>query len=419
MVFSLREPCSSSGLRVGSGAGALVDRRWTYGAAGLLAFQVVQALLAAGKPDVYFDSYWFGSYSHGLVRRGLGGEAVKLLTGGALDRGVTQTLQWTITGFLAALLVFLILRAVRSPRVEIRVLGLVAAGSPFTVEFVMTQRRPDQIGAIVFVVLACYLGWWRAKHPLSAAALAGVALSIGVLVHEGTALVIAPWIGVAISLWVARAYESRWRVGAAMGGLAVFLPLAVSLMVGLARPDEGAAMAIQAEALEAGLPNVAGLFHLTDGIQDALNFVHERVPMLVKGSVPVLTLVSGLTFLLVPRLGIRSHPRAAAPASAVLAGATVVLFATGFDWVRWGCWFGLGLFVTLLVFADSHPNATEDEAGGISWMERNLPNVARQRGRLSPLPGVGALVYLVMLAPLPALVPPGEVVNLLFAVSAR
>jgi hypothetical protein len=331
---------------------------WTLGgvrifAALLVTLQVIQGLsdpIPIGNVR-FTESYYLVTYNHGFIRRGLLGEGMHLVFGLPTRSEVDVTADVVVALAIGAVLLtmeLLIRRA--SPRSC--AMALLLAASPFTIDFFLVDRRPDLLALALLVALGLVL-----TRPARAVLPGLIAIGIGfgamVLVHEDVILVEVPW---AIVLVVMATVQQDGSPGAdrnRVGRASVRLRLGVLL---------GPPVLATLTVLAYGLPSskqVAELRADVSSLHFTGNTVFTYLPesigtsMRLVGSIPTSakawTLLLGLVLIALqlawtvawvrPGFGnvlARSgHQLIGVLMVATIVIATVILFATGFDWVRW------------------------------------------------------------------------------------
>ena len=276
--------------------------------------------------------------------------------------------------------------------------------APFAFDSVGGQRRPDLLAFLVLAVVGLWAGT-RAVAPTRLALVAGALLAICTLASEAAPLIVGPWL-----LLVVLA-QARARGGpAARLGLTAALCAGPTVLVLGALALHGAPSATQVAALELDAPGIieghgSVFVYLGDTFASSFHRVIER-------SNPELSILVGL--FLVALLcycfrGAVAHARStfrwilATPVQrAVWTGTTaatvVVLFALGFDWLRW---ISTIAFAALLAAAGivAIDGRAEHRSPGAERWHRALPTRVSVTRRGIAI--VAAATYLLVLPPLP------------------
>jgi hypothetical protein len=213
--------------------------------------------------------------------------------------------------------------------------------APFAFDSVGGQRRPDLLAFLVLALVGLWAGT-RPVAPTRLALVAGALLAVCTLASEAAPLIVGPW----LVLVVLAAARARGGPSARLG-LVALLGAGPTVVVLGALALHGAPSAAQVSALELDAPGIieghgSVFVYLGDTFRSSFQRVIER-------SNPELSIVVGLLlaalllFSFRSSLGYaRSTGRWILPAPAprrLWAVATfttgAVLFALGFDWLRW------------------------------------------------------------------------------------
>ncbi|MFI5045584.1 MAG: hypothetical protein ACHQIG_00855 [Acidimicrobiia bacterium] len=333
-------------------------------AVALAAVQVVQGLTRRESLPGFNFSYWVVSYQHGFVRRGLGGEILRLLTGapsvGAIDVVFALVVVVSVLALLAVVELLL-----RTERDGCAALAILLAASPFGFDYLTWEHRPDQLGVPLLVVLGIGVSLGSPHTRRWVVAGSGLAFGALTLVHEGAALIVLPWALVVVavvpaltSATSATAKTDRpWReVGLLVGPAGC----AFAAVVAFGRASPGVVAQFQRDSPKfVGTAN--GFIALGHSFGEAWTTV-ENVPSgLLVGAVVTGAVLTALqlawvrgwagTRLLSAILLVR--PRLLGAVAVVgIAVTTALLFVTGVDWLRWfaavGCsWLVASAFVTM------------------------------------------------------------------------
>ncbi|OJZ74408.1 hypothetical protein BRW65_09070 [Mycobacterium paraffinicum] len=165
--------------------------RYAAGAAAIAAWAlaVMWFAIKVVPLDVYWMSYYAADYTHGFVRRGLGGELVGLLPGHYF--AVTLGLRWLSTAVylcglavVAGVVLFGRRRSERGLMVALLIPLL-----PFGVPFAAYSARPDLFGGAALALFSSALVLVRSrKVAMTWCAAYGAAIAALTLVHEAIGL---------------------------------------------------------------------------------------------------------------------------------------------------------------------------------------------------------------------------------------
>lgn len=310
-----------------------------------LALAVVawQLFAADRKPSTFLVSYWYVTWDHGFIRRGLLGEVNQFFFGEAVLEGATF-LSRVVAGLSVAVLVLVALLLLRRGTPLAVGLGWLLVVSPFTVRGLWNFARPDQLG-VPFLLLVALVWWLPVRRKVIPLAVLGLGFAVAVLAHEAIVLMYAPWILVLIVHFSAGA---RWQVLVARAAAFFAVPAVFTLAV-LTR---GRATDKQVKLLKADAEPT-----LPKG-NDMLNYIgdtsKDSVAMVLRfGTANMLAMIGmGLALwalhLLILRLvpGTRFVPPR--PVAVVLIGAVLPAFGLqsvlAIDWQRWfALWMAMGL----------------------------------------------------------------------------
>ena len=303
----------------------------------LLGWQVAQS--SAVETSGFIQSYWFVNYSHGFVRRGLGGE----LFGDHVRLAVIASALVPLAALVTSL--ELLVRRMTAPAVSMAVL---LACSPFVVDELVLHRRPDQFGLAVLIAvgIACVYAR-RTLAPILAAL--GVTLAALVFIHEGALLFFGIFAVPMIFATVDRTLSERARLSALVVGPAIAAALAV---LTLGAVDAGTTVAL---ANDSGMPGVTVFPFLDDSPLDSVHYLADQglaahLTQLTIGGVLVASQVLWIrqwvgTEWLDRFVSLPAIYRAGL--AALVAVPVVFTFATGVDWMRWFSVFGTSALVAV------------------------------------------------------------------------
>ncbi len=422
-----------------SGAAA----RWTPGgvrlfAALLVAFQIIQGLSDPILPGNrrFTESYYLVTYGHGFIRRGLLGEGLHVLLGLPTRSEVDVTADVVVAMSVGAV-VLVIELLIRRGTSSSCATALLLAASPFTIDFFIVDRRPDLLALVLLVALGLVLS--RAGPALVPGIIAvGIGFGAMVLVHEDVILIEVPWAMVLVAT-AALGREDRdgdvRQHGRPTGvnvllGILVGLPLAATAAVlGWGLPSSRQVAGLQADLSPLHLTGNTVFTYLPDSLRASVRLVGSIPP-----SAKAWTLVLGIVLVTLQVLWVRSwtrphlaqvfvasgHRRLGAVLAATVIVTTAILFATGFDWVRWfadcgAAWLVVQAFVPLLAGESGHVgDLAPVDPDGTSAGHPDAPTEGRApRIHLSRwLPALA--VYLAAVPPLDDLFITGQLRHFLF-----
>jgi hypothetical protein len=378
--------------------------RWALAAG--IAFQVFQRFAKTGyELSEYGRSLWYVTYQQGFVRRGLAGEALAAVVGHVPSLGTVDFTQNAVALVMLGAMTWFVVLLCRLGTVAGYAAAALIVVAPCCFDMVGGQRRPDLFGYAILVVVGAWAAT-RRPHATSLGLVAGTLLGVSAFVSEASPLVLGPWL-VLIVLAVARV-QSRSRVERR---LALACTIAPSFVAFVVLSASGRASPEMVVALENSTPTQArghgSVFaYLTDTV--ATSF--ERV---VHGpGNPMLSVLVGLAFgsvLLFCARGCAPYalawfrwimPTRAARTAWLLStvAAATVLFALGFDWLRWIASIGFAALFAggALVLLDGQSGVGPPDRE--AW-QRPLPEELETT--LSGVVTVVAATYLLVLAPLP------------------
>jgi hypothetical protein len=368
-------------------------------------YQVVQRFTYTGYGmSEYGRSLWYVTYQHGFVRRGLAGEALRAVLGRhptIAEVDLVQNVVAVVTiGAMVALVVLLCRR--RTVIAYAAAAALVVA--PFAFDSVGGQRRPDLLAFLLLALVGC----WAATRPVAPtrlALVAGALLALCTLASEAAPLIVGPW----LVLVVLARVRAQGGASARVGAVAVLAAGPTVVVLGVLALD-GAPGTAQVSALELDAPGIIDghgsvFVYLGDTFRSSLQRVLERPNpelSIVVGAVLVVLLLFAFRG---PAAHLRSTVRWILSTraqrmtwSASVLSAAGVLFALGFDWLRW---ITTMVFAALLAGASivaidgraRHPSPSRD-----AWHRPVPPHVTVSA---SGIAAVAVATYLLVLPPLP------------------
>ncbi|OBI93935.1 hypothetical protein [Mycobacterium sp. 1245805.9] len=142
------------------------------------------------RTDIYSLSYYAANYNFGFVRRGLGGELVRIFPGGDYFTAAYAVMWLPAVAWLIALCLLILTILSKGIRSERRImLALLVAILPFSLTYAMFSPRPELWGMSALAGLGMALTWTRKTRPrIAFSALYGVAIASLALVHEAIPL---------------------------------------------------------------------------------------------------------------------------------------------------------------------------------------------------------------------------------------
>lgn len=150
-------------------------------------------VLVAYPSAIYWLSYYVPNYEFGFVRRGLGGEIIRMLPDGYYFTAVYTMLGASVVVWLIALGVLMWRILSGQPGRERRVmLALLVPVLPFSLTYALYSPHPELFGMAALVALGLFLTNTRTARPrLIACALYGSAIAALAFVHEAIPLQLA------------------------------------------------------------------------------------------------------------------------------------------------------------------------------------------------------------------------------------
>jgi hypothetical protein len=380
--------------------------RWALAFA--ITYQVIQRFTYTGYGmSEYGRSLWYVTYEHGFVRRGLAGEVLRTIVGGRPTIATIDLVQNVVAVVtLAAMTALVVLLGRRRTIVAYAAAGALVV-APFAFDSVGGQRRPDLLAFLLLALVGLWAGT-RVAVPTRVALVAGTLLAVCTLASEVAPLIVAPW----LVLLVVAATRVRNGPDASIA-LPVALCVAPSAAVLVALVAHGPPSTLQVFRLEQAAPGIIeGQGSVFVYLGDTVGTSLRRV---VEGTHPALSIVVGLA--LVAMLAsvfrgvlpyVRALGRWLLPGrpervawTVATAALTVVVFALGFDWLRW---ITVIAFAALVAFAGivatdgRDPRASPVRA---AW-HRPVPVHVAVSGR--GILAATVATYLLVLPPLPNLV---------------
>ena len=425
-------------------------RGWTTGgvrlfAAVLVGFQVVQGLsdpIPTGN-RLFTESYYLVTYNHGFIRRGLLGEVIHLVVG-VPSRGQVDVVADLVVVLAIGAVLGLIELLIRRATADSWAMALLLAASPFTIDFFLVDRRPDLLALVLLVALGLVVTR-GARGRLAGLTGIGLGLAAMVLVHEDVILVVVPWAvvlvtmafidaepnGAEVSLGTSdatggeRGRAHRPTLGVALSAVAGPSLVATLAVLAFGLPSSGRVAALESDVATLHLTGNTVFTYLPNSIRTSIRLVGSIPPTakawtLLLGAILIAIQLGWILAWVRPRLGTvilgHRHRGIGAGLAVVVVVPTVILFATGFDWVRWfadcgAAWLIVQGFAPLLP-GSPEPAGGPDEAGHHIRDSRGAPV---EHIRLSKwLPALA--VYLAAVPPLDVLYITGQIRHFLFFV---
>ncbi|MEX1007798.1 MAG: hypothetical protein WD271_08120 [Acidimicrobiia bacterium] len=306
-------------------------------------FQVAQRFAKTGYDlSEYGRSLWYVTYRFGFVRRGLAGEMLRIALGHTPSLGAVDFVQNVVAGVMLGAAIALVVLLCRQRTVIAYAAAALLVVAPFGLDTVGGQRRPDLFGYFLLAML----GIWAATRRVNAIVLGlvgGVLLGVSTLFSEASPLIIGPWLLLVVVASARARARSRSEPWCAMVLCTLPSVLALGLLAATGRGSSQTVASLEGAAP----PEIQAHGSVFPYLNDTFRSSFERV---VHGpGNPPLSILVGTVFavlLLFCAGNCFSYARAVwtwilptrflrvAWASGTLAAA-IVLFALGFDWLRW------------------------------------------------------------------------------------
>ncbi len=370
-----------------------------------IAYQVIQRFTYTGYGmSEYGRSLWYVSYEHGFVRRGLAGEVLRTLTDGRPTIATVDLVQNVVAVVTLAAMVALVVVLARRRTVIAYAAAAALVVAPFAFDSVGGQRRPDLLAFLLLAVVALWAGT-RPVAPTRLALVAGALLAVCTLASEAAPLIVAPWL-VLVVIATTRAH----RGATARIAVPVALCIVPSAVVLLALSAHGAPPMEQVRALELDAPNIIeGHGSVFEYLGDTFRASFQRV---IERANPELSILVGVLLVAIllavfrgslPYVGsinswlLRTRAERVVWVAAT-GGLTVMLFALGFDWLRWITVITFAALLALAAIVAIDGRARRPSPERDHW-HRPLPDQVTVSGR--GILAAAAATYLVVLPPLP------------------
>ncbi|BBY31752.1 hypothetical protein [Mycolicibacterium sediminis] len=188
---------------------------------GVAAFVAVAAVLhllvqlVVYPSAIYWLSYYVPTYEFGFVRRGLGGELVRLLPAGWYFPA-TYTMMWApvVAWFVALGVLIRHVLGGRAPSQRRILLAITIPVLPFALSYALYSPRPELWAMTALVAYALHLTRARTDRPvLIASAVYGVLIAVLAFAHEGIPLQLG--LGVAVAIVALAGWMTPLRQGLA------------------------------------------------------------------------------------------------------------------------------------------------------------------------------------------------------------
>jgi hypothetical protein len=377
--------------------------RWALASA--IAFQVAQRFAKTGYDlSEYGRSLWYVTYRFGFVRRGLAGEVVRVALGDTPSLRAIDLAQNVVALLMLAAAGALVVLLCRRRTVIGYATAALLVVAPFSFDSVGGQRRPDLFGYLLLTGLGLWAATGRPR-AVTLGAVGGALLAVAALVSEASPLIVGPW----LALVVLAANRARPR---ARGETAVALTLCTipSLLTLAVLSSAGRADTPTVALLEgAAPPEIRGhgtvFAYLGDTVRSSFERVMSRpnqwLSILVGGAFVALFLYCASGCAPYARAIFRwllptTRGRRAWIATTVVAAG--VLFALGFDWLRWITSIGFSALLASAAIVALDGRSPIGPACRDEWHVPLPPALAVSvRGVTTVIAGT----YLLVLAPLP------------------
>jgi hypothetical protein len=340
--------------------------------AAAIAYQVVQRFTYTGYGmSEYGRSLWYVTYQQGFVRRGLAGEVLRTIVGGRPTIATVDLVQNVVAVVTLGAMVALVVVLARRRTVVASAAAAALVVAPFAFDSVGGQRRPDLLAFLLLALAGLWAGT-RAVVPTRLALVAGALLAVCTLASEVAPLVVGPWLVLVVVAATRARNGPRARIA-----IPTVLCIGPSVAVLAALAAHGAPSPLQVFRLEQAAPGIIeGHGSVFEYLGDTPAASFQRV---LERSNPELSIVVGLVLLAVLLLVFR---RALGYVGSLVrwllrsrtervvwlattGGTTALVFALGFDWLRW---ITVIAFAALLALAGAvaidgrarHPSPTRD-----------------------------------------------------------
>jgi hypothetical protein len=377
--------------------------RWALAAG--VAFQIAQRFAKTGYDlSEYGRSLWYVTYQFGFVRRGLAGEVVRLALGVTPSLRAVDLAQNLIALLMLVAATTLVVLLCRGRTVIAYATAALLVIAPFSFDSVGGQRRPDLFGYLLLAAVGIWAATGRPR-AVTLGAVGGASLAAAALVSEASPLIVGPWL-VLVVLAVARARpRARGEATVAVTLCAVPSLLTLAVLTSAGRADTTTVALLEQTAP----PEIRGHGTVFSYLGDTVRSSFERVigrpnqwlSIVVGGVFVALFLYCARGCAPYARAAFRwllPSPRARRAWIVATVASAVVLFALGFDWLRWITSIGFSALLAVAAVVALDGRSPVGPSGRERW-HVPLPSalVVSVRGVTTVLAGT----YLLVLAPLP------------------
>jgi hypothetical protein len=374
-------------------------------------FQVAQRFAKTGYDlSEYGRSLWYVNYRSGFVRRGLAGEILRITVGHTPSLRMVDFVQNVVAVIMLAGAIALVVLLCRQRTVVAYAAAALLVIAPFGLDTVGGQRRPDLFAYFLLAAVGIWAASRRA-NPILVGLVGGLLLGVSTLFSEASPLIVGPW----LVLVVAASARARGRSDTEQRvsiGLCV-APSVVALLA-LAAVGRGSDQTVAA-LMRAAPVEIEGHGSVFPYLSDTFRSSFERV-VHGPGNKPFSILVG---FVLAAALAYCARSclpyvravwtwilptrflRVAWTTTAVVAA--VVLFALGFDWLRWISSIGFAALLAggSIVLLDGRTLVNRPSEGPPERRLWHRPVPSEVSLPLHGLVTLAVATYLLVLAPLP------------------
>ena len=340
---------------------------------------------ATNANDPFVESYYLITHRHGFVRHGLMGELLYLV-GAPTSASTGKAASFAVAIVMIVALAVAIELLIRQRSAPSAAMAVLLAASPFCIDFALVDRRPDLVAIALLVVLGLVVTRVRSHHVAALAAV-GVGFGVMVLVHEDVALIELPWAVVLVAVATLgrsgrifggpsddrsgqadRRVALRLTARLAALGVAPFLAALAVLRSGV--PSPGQVARLRADVVGFRYKGRTELDYLRQTLSQSFHLVGSMPRFVQRDTIAIGLVLVALQAIWIMRWVapglwepfVRAGNRAlGAVVAVIVSGATVLLFVTGFDWLRWFCDCGASWLVVqafaVLVLAPSPGDA--------------------------------------------------------------
>jgi hypothetical protein len=352
----------------------------------------------------FTESYYLVTYHHGFVRRGLLGEGLRLVFGVPTRVEVDVTADVVVALAVGAVLVVAEL-LIRRGTASSYAMAILMVATPFTIDFLIVDRRPDLVGVALLVALGMVLVT-ASRALLVWMVVFGIGFAAMVLVHEDVVLVQVPWALVLVTVATLGSDGAtrgpRGLAGTLAGRLGALVApplIATAALLAYGMPSTGQVSALESDVAGYHFVGNTVFTYLANSINTAVDQVgaipdSAKAETLVLGLVLITLQVAWIAAWVRPSLWTtftrRGNRALGSGLAAVVVGATALLFATGFDWIRWfaecgASWVVVEAFTVLLERPASGGEVLPPESVGRVHLSHWLPALAVYLAVVPPL----------------------------------